>query len=262
MQVNAASNLMMRFVDSCQESEGTRFTEVYYGVSEAPSTDNRYWYNPTKGTFGGSGIPVTANGSACQIAATVTGDATGVAAGALTLYSSRGESLGSVTVATAGTVPATTSLVASSTSGAGWHNIPGVMQTFGSVTRLVISLMPLLLTATMISLGAARLADLGQGGAAGISSGIMQALTGLVVGLVTLFVFSPIFDAIVLAAEVNSSGAQAATVQFGSITGIIFSLIPLVLVAGSLYLIAGGAYSHIQSRRGQGQGQGGMALDF
>ena len=257
VQVNAASNLMMRFVDSCQASEGTRFTEVFYGASSKPA--NAYWYNPTTGVFGGSGITVIADGSNCKIAATVTGDATGVPAGTVTLYSSRGENVKSVTVATAGTIPETAALVTASSAGAGWHSVPSVMQTFGAVTRLVISLMPLLLCASMITIAAISLVDLGKGGAASISGGIMVALVGLVVGLVSLFVMSPIFDAIILAAEVNTSGSQAATVQFGSITGIIFSLIPLVLIAGALSMIGGGVYKHFAP---SGGGGGGAMLDF
>ena len=259
VQVNAASNLMMRFVDSCQGYEGTRFTEVFYGVSSEPATANSYWYNPTGGVFGGAGIPVTRNGASCQIAETVTGDATGLLAGSATLYSSRGENIKSVTIATAGTIPATTDLVTANSTNAGWHSVPSVMQTFGAVTRLVISLMPLLLTASMITVAAVSLVHLGRGGAESISSGIMASLMGLVLGLVTLFVTSPIFDAIILAAEVNSSGSQAATLQFGSVSGIIFSLIPLVLVSGTLGLIGGGLYSHFSGKR---EGGGGMAMDF
>ena len=259
VQVNAASNLMMRFVDSCQASEGTRFTEVFYGASSEPATANAYWYNPTTGIFGGSGIPIVKDGNNCKIAETVTGDATGAPAGAVTLYSSRGENVKSVTVATAGTIPATAALVTASSAGAGWHSVPSVMQTFGAVTRLVISLMPLLLCASMITIAAISLVDLGKGGAASISGGIMFALVGLVVGLVSLFVMSPIFDAIILAAQVNTSGSQAATVQFGSITGIIFSLIPLVLIAGALSMIGGGVYKHFAP---SGGGGGGAMLDF
>ena len=261
VQVNAASNLMMRFVDSCQGYEGTRFTEVFYGVSSEPATANAYWYNPTSGVFGGTGIKVTKNGASCQIAAAVTGDATGLPVdGSATLYSSRGENIKSVTIATAGTIPATTDLVTANSTNAGWHSVPSVMQTFGAVTRLVISLMPLLLTASMITVAAVSLVHLGRGGAESISSGIMTSLMGLVLGLVTLFVTSPIFDAIILAAEVNSSGSQAATVQFGSVSGIIFSLIPLVLVSGTLGLIGGGLVSHFSGKR-EGSG-GGMAMDF
>ena len=259
VQVNAASNLMMRFVDSCQGYEGTRFTEVFYRVTSEPATANSYWYNPTTGVFGGAGIPVTRNGNSCQILETVTGDATGLLAGSATLYSSRGENIKAVTVATAGTIPATTDLVTANSNGAGWHGVPSVMQTFGAVTRLVISLMPLLLTASMITVAAVSLVHLGRGGAESISSGIMASLMGLVLGLVTLFVTSPIFDAIIQAAQVNSSGAQAATVQFGSVSGIIFSLIPLVLVSGTLGLIGGGLYSHFSGKR---EGAGGMAMDF
>ena len=260
VQVNAASNLMMRFVDSCQGYEGTRFTEVFYGVSSEPSTANIYWYNPTAGVFGGAGIPVTRNGNSCQIAATVTGDTTGLLADAsVTLYSSRGENIKSVTIATAGTIPATTDLVTANATNAGWQSVPSVMQTFGAVTRLVISLMPLLLSAAMVTVAATSLLYLGRGGAESISTGIMTALFGLVIGLVTLFVTSPIFDAIILAAQVNSSGSQAATQQFGPITGIIFSLIPLVLVAGTLTMISSGLYSHFSGKR---EGGGGMAMDF
>ena len=259
VQVNAASNLMMRFVDSCQGYEGTRFTEVFYRVTSEPATANSYWSNPTTGVFGGAGIPVTRNGNSCQIAETVTADATGLLAGSATLYSSRGENIKAVTVATAGTIPATTDLVTANSTNAGWHSVPSVMQTFGAVTRLVISLMPLLLTASMITVAAVSLVHLGRGGAESISSGIMASLMGLVLGLVTLFVTSPIFDAIIQAAQVNSSGAQAATVQFGSVSGIIFSLIPLVLVSGTLGLIGGGLYSHFSGKR---EGGGGMAMDF
>ena len=261
VQVNAASNLMMRFVDSCQGYEGTRFTEVFYGVSSEPATANSYWYNPTAGVFGGAGIPVTRNGNSCQIAETVTGDATGLLAGAATLYSSRGENVKTVTIATAGTIPATTDLVTANSNGAGWHSVPSVMQTFGAVTRLVISLMPLLLSAAMVTVAATSLLHLGRGGAESISAGIMTALFGLVIGLVTLFVTSPIFDAIILAAQVNSSGSQAATMQFGPITGIIFSLIPLVLVAGTLGMISSGLYKHFSGNR-EGEGGGGRAMDF
>ena len=259
VQVNAASNLMMRFVDSCQGYEGTRFTEVFYGVSSEPATANIYWYNPTAGIFGGAGIPVTRNGNGCQIAETVTGDATGLPAGAVALYSSRGENVKTVTIATAGTIPATADLVTANANGAGWHSVPSVMQTFGAVTRLVISLMPLLLSAAMVTVAATSLLYLGRGGAKSISAGIMTALFGLVIGLVTLFVTSPIFDAIILAAQVNSSGSQAATMQFGPITGIIFSLIPLVLVAGTLGMISGGLYKHFSGNR---DGDGAMAMDF
>ena len=274
---NAMDDLYLYWVDSC-ELGNERFVRAYVGVdSGSSSSENVYIVSgDDKGTFYGTGVSVIEDGSDCKIdegsstGATVT-SANGNDDAAIetttanySLYNERGKDMGApvvteaavdtwavadgtITVVVAGTVPEFTF------SDAKWVDVPSLLDQFGGIGRLVLSVMPIMVLASFLGLVAMGLIDYGRGmSQGGIAGAVGAAIIQLIVVIVLLEVLPTVIDAMVDANQSATGGSLSVNTQFSGIMGIIFAALPLLLIVGIL-----GISGFMLFQRGRNFRQGG-----
>ena len=230
---SASDNLYLYFVESC-EKDSERYMKAYKSASDGAVNT----YNPATGKYVGSGIPVaSATGGLCSFTTT--------AAAGDKFYSERGKLIH--TAAAEAVTP-----TAADASGE-WKPLPGLMKRFGTLNHLLTSLIPVISIAGMMSISGAGLIDYAKG-SGNISSAIKGSVMTLVLTLVMLFLAPIVLDSVISAGDVGTSGQYQINSRFGSILSLLFSVIPLLYVAGLLSLYGFQAWN----RFGKGSGAGEM----
>ena len=230
---SASDNLYLYFVESC-EKDSERYVKAYKSATDGAINT----YNPTTGRYFGTGIAITASGGDCSF--------TSVAAASDKFYNERGK----VIHTNDGT--AVTTAAATAASGE-WKALPGLMKRFGTLNHLLTSLIPVISIAGMMSISGAGLIDYAKG-SGNISSAIKGSVLTLVLTLVMLFLAPIVLDSVIGAGDVGTSGQYQINSRFGSIISLLFSVIPLLYVAGLLSLYGFQAWN----RFGKGSGAGDM----
>ena len=235
---NAMDDLYLYWTDSC-ELGGDRFVRAYAGVTsvtdESTASNVYATAGNDKGKFFGSGITVVESDSGvCMLS-----DGTIVPTGTTSpqFWNERGDNLGTFTLATAGTVVEGDNTAPTSTriSTSDWVDVPSLLQQFGGIGQLVLSVMPILVLASFLGLVAMGLIEYGRGmSAGGIGSAVGLAILQLIVVIVILEVLPTIIDAMVDANQVATGGSLSVNEQFSGIMGIIFAALPLLLIVGIL----------------------------
>ena len=253
----ATGNLYQFFVDSCKEGN-SYFAKAYVGVTElsGTTTEARYQYDTNDDIFGGSGVNITYSGRNCQVAAT-TGAGSNVATGAATLYNEQGDQIGTATIATAGTIPATTLTTGTYTA----YKPADLLGDFVGIIRTLVSLSPVIITAGFLALAGVGLVRYGMGvGSGGIGGAIGGAVAALILNIIVMFL-SPIgMQAVVDAGQTTQTGALAVNQEFSGVQRLLFSVIPLIMVATVIgsNLVAGGIQYGFMGKMKRGMGGGGM----
>ena len=247
---NATDNLFRFFTVSCQDGN-TRFAKAYIGVTSLSADPGTavLQYNTTTETFGGPGTRINrlAGSTTCQIPAITY---TIAANDTLALYSERGDQIASKTYTEAAT---STGAIDLSTSIYSWYVPDDSLGDFIGIIKTLISLSPVIVTAGFLALAGKGLVQYGMGvGTGGLADAIGASVMTLVVNIVVMYLAPIGMDAVVNAAAVTQSGAQGVNQEFKGVQGLLFAVIPLIMVAviiGS-NLIAGGAGNFVMKRMG------------
>jgi len=251
---NAMDDLYLYWVDSC-ELNNERFVRAYVGTTTVgASPDNIYITSgDDKGDFYGSGGTVTVDGATCDVSSSFT--ATGPTFStdsALTLYSERGKQIATIAAGnhdTAGVVASSTQL----DSDAKWIAVPSLLDQFGGIGRLVLSVMPIMVLASFLGLVSMGLVQYGRGMASGgIAGAVGAAIIQLIVVIVLLEVLPTVIDAMVDANSSATGGSLTVNEQFSGIMGIIFAALPLLLVVGILGVSGFMLFQKVRDFKGSG----------
>ena len=238
---SAMDDLMLYWVDSC-ELNNERFVRAYVGRDSGAVEGSYIYSGDDKGAFYGGGVAVTATASAttCSYAAV-----TGVASAATTdtLYNERGKAITSGAITLAGTALGNTK----------WVNVPSILDQFGGIGRLVLSVMPIMVLASFLGLVAMGLIEYGRGmSQGGIAGSVGAAIIQLIVVIVLLEVLPTVIDAMVDANQSATGGSLTVNQQFSGIMAIIFAALPLLLVVGILGISGFMLFQKGRSFRGSG----------
>ena len=232
---SAMDDLMLYWVDSC-ELNNERFVRAYVGATSG-TTPNTYVIDGSGKVFYGSGYSVTQTSgqTTCTMATSI--------AGKPKMFNERGKSIG--TIITSGTAQAIT--------GAKWINVPSILDQFGGIGRLVLSVMPIMVLASFLGLVAMGLIEYGRGmSQGGIAGSVGAAIIQLIVVIVLLEVLPTVIDAMVDANQSATGGSLTVNQQFSGIMAIIFAALPLLLVVGILGISGFMLFQKGRSFRGSG----------
>ena len=264
---SAMDDLMLYWVDSC-ELNNERFVRAYAGATSGTADNTYISGGDEKGNFYGSGKTVGLYNGACGVingVANRTGSVTltpfndGLYTG---YYNERGKSIsfGAVLDAT-GSSPslvATAPIAAAATNyqpvtNAKWINVPSILDQFGGIGRLVLSVMPIMVLASFLGLVAMGLIEYGRGmSQGGIAGSVGAAIIQLIVVIVLLEVLPTVIDAMVDANQSATGGSLTVNQQFSGIMAIIFAALPLLLVVGILGISGFMLFQKGRSFRGSG----------
>ena len=233
---SAMDDLMLYWVDSC-ELNNERFVRVYEGATGGTADNTYITTGDDDGSFYGSGHTVSKSSTApnCSYAA-------GATAGKV-LYNERGKQVAATSVATATDIA----------GNAKWIEVPSILDQFGGIGRLVLSVMPIMVLASFLGLVAMGLIEYGRGmSQGGIAGSVGAAIIQLIVVIVLLEVLPTVIDAMVDANQSATGGSLTVNQQFSGIMAIIFAALPLLLVVGILGISGFMLFQKGRSFRGSG----------
>ena len=187
---------------------------------------------------------LSANGDACQLTGLTAGTA------AATGFKTENGQTFSVTPASA------TATAADLPTGWEWTKPAGTLTQFGSINKLVLSLLPLVIVVGFMATSFINLYSNRSSGGMGIANAIKGEVGALVIALIAIFV-SPIgLDYIASSSQVVSDGTVTITNQFASIMSLLFGFMPVGMTLGIIGLIGWRGYSAYRGlRSGKGAGK-------
>ena len=240
---SAMDDLMLYWVDSC-ELNNERFVRAYAGQTGGTVDGTYISSGDDKGSFYGSGVNVAQQGSTTNCG--YAGRRSLTAADFTEVYNERGKLIL--------TQSASEGMIAvGSISNAKWINVPSILDQFGGIGRLVLSVMPIMVLASFLGLVAMGLIEYGRGmSQGGIAGSVGAAIIQLIVVIVLLEVLPTVIDAMVDANQSATGGSLTVNQQFSGIMAIIFAALPLLLVVGILGISGFMLFQKGRSFRGSG----------
>ena len=238
--LNGASNqLYSYFRDSCDDGSGNRFLRLYEGVTTDPGNTD---YNTETGIHGGKGYTVRATtGAGDGCGATITAPAG--TAGA-TMYNEQGDSVGTANHSATSWMSSDPFL---------WVEVAEILKRFSGINNLLLTILPVISIAGFLGVSGAKLYTYGKG-ASDIGSAISTSIFTLIAIVVAMVIAGPIMGSLVEANQVVESGQYQVNNSFGNIISLLFSMIPIIYVAGLVTLVGLQAKAALMG----GKGGGGM----
>ena len=230
--VKAADVLYREFVPHCTVGNTTSLNATGNGASGD-----------------GFRVAIVADGTACQTGAATGATTTNAPVGTIPLYNESGSALGSITVTTGGEV---TSL---GLTGSTWLTPSGTLSTFGSINKLLLSLLPLLLVTAFIATAGMSLYQYAMTTSGGLQGAIKGELLALVLGLLALYVAPTVLSFLEVAASVTDGGLTV-TSSFGNLIDLVLGLVPTIYVVGIIGVITWRGRGLMSSREGGEMGMG------
>ena len=179
---------------------------------------------------------VTGSADACQVSIAV------AAAGSTALFNEDGASVGSA----GGTTAITSYDIPSCT----FVQPQGITKQFGSINKLLVSLVPLMLVVAFIASSWSALHGYAKGEGA-ISKAVATEVGALVLAMVGIFLAPTFLDFANNAMEVTATGQLTSTNQFATIISLIFGILPLGYTIGIIYLATKKGMNAIGGMRSQ-----------
>ena len=250
----ATDRLYTKFTDRCESANGTGFTKAYVGVGEFSGVNptNQFETGSRDYSVGGGGA-VTASVTGCQVASFTAGGIT-AALTAASIYNERGRViLSGAAVSDAGVVTAVT---AADLAGYKWVRVPSLFEQFNSLNTTIISLLPVVVVAGYVILAGVGLART-TGGMREMGKTVLTSVGGLVSSVVLMYLLPVIVTFIVDAGSVVASGQYQVNNEFGSISTLLFSIMPTLLVVSIIGIYAGAGIVQAGGMKTLGGGRGG-----
>ena len=141
------------------------------------------------------------------------------------------------------TITVSTAATKQTLTGYNERNVSTVLSQFGTINRLVLGILPLLLLLTSFAYGALLVTGTGEN----ISDSVKAEVGGLVVLQIVTSFLPSILQFLVTAAGATD-GQYGVTGDFGGIIDIIFGVIPIVMVVAIIALIGQRIYREASDR--------------
>ena len=242
----ASNNLYSYFRDSCDDGSGNRFLKVYAEVSGTTEPgDNEY--NSETGIHGGPGVGITANTTTKTLCRYAALSSISAASGAtIALYNEQGNAVANgVAVVTAGVVTGDLSTPNNFVA------VAEILRRFSGINNLLLTILPVISIAGFLGISGAKLYSYGKG-ASNIGSAISTSIFTLIAIVVAMVIAGPIMGSLVDANQVVSSGQYQVNSAFGNIISLLFSMIPIIYVAGLVTLVGLQAKSALMGNKSGG----------
>ena len=138
-----------------------------------------------------------------------------------------------------------------------WVTPHAALVEFGSINKLVLSLLPLVIVVGFMGTSFVSLYRNRNAGGGGIANAIKTEVGTLIVALIAIFVSPIALDFIGSASEVVTGETLNNTLTFGDIMELLFGFMPVGITLGIIALIGWRGYQSYKDMRG-GSGGGGM----
>ena len=247
--LNGANNsLYAYFRNSCNDGNGNRFLKAYIGddteLSALPSSPDKKAYYTSIQKHGGPGVNIADNSGGCMADVNVgargaLASAAAQAAVTRNIYDEHGNLLGSVTqpaVSSQTNAISGRDWTTESTSTYTWIKVAPMLQRFGGINNLLLTILPVVSIAGFLGISGAKLYMYGKG-TASIGSAISTSIFTLIAIVVAMIIAGPIMGAAVDANQVVVSGQYQVNGTFGNIIQLLFAMIPIVYIAGLVTLV-------------------------
>ena len=196
-------------------------------------------YDVANGIHGGKGVSVTGNGGECEVSGINLPGSAGLynEQGDLVYTNSGSTSLSDVTIP----------------SPFAWIEVADILKRFSGINNLLLTILPVISIAGFLGVSGAKLYTYGKG-ASDIGSAISTSIFTLIAIVVAMVIAGPIMGSLVDANQVVESGQYQVNNSFGNIISLLFSMIPIIYVAGLVTLVGLQAKAALMG----GKGGGGM----
>ena len=251
--VAAMDTAAREFETACKKGSANT-TSVRYKVAEigtwTPGASNTNGDGAataalTKGASGSLAIPATAGGDCtvqvATMARTLAGGSDAATWGGVKLELDNGEEVTLSATVAVGT--ATNAAVNATLTGYTKRDVASILNQFGTINRLVLGILPLLLILASFAYGALLVTGTGES----ISKSVKGEIAGLVLLQITT-AFLPSILQFLVTASGATGGQYGVTNDFGGIINIVFGVIPIVMVVALIALIGQRIYREASSR--------------
>ena len=272
--LNGASNqLYSYFRNSCDDGSGNRFLRAYVSVTTVVSDDtatvavditpDSQRYDPATGIHGGKGVAIVDDGGNCKAndlltvelierggsRAAGTFDADGL------VYNEQGNQIGSIVDNRSHGATDTGIEVDFDAPDPPYSfvKVAPILARFSGINNLLLTILPVISIAGFLGVSGAKLYTYGKG-ASDIGSAISTSIFTLIAIVVAMVIAGPIMGSLVEANQVVESGQYQVNNSFGNIISLLFSMIPIIYVAGLVTLVGLQAKAALMG----GKGGGGM----
>ena len=230
--LNASSNnLYSYFRDSCDDGSGNRFLRGYVEITGTAKPGNTEY--SIKHGHGGTGIRLAASGRDCSF----TGEHLNADD---VLFNEYGKHIFTATAAVdAGTVQALPYE---------WIEVADILKRFSGINNLLLTILPVISIAGFLGVSGAKLYSYGRG-ASNIGSALSTSIFTLIAIVVAMVIVGPVIGSLVEANLVVESGQYQINSVFGNIVTLLFSMIPIIYIAGLVTLVGLQAKSALMGGR-------------
>ena len=237
--LNGASNsLYSYFRDSCDDGSGNRFLQAYYGASTTvPTIPDPNAYYAVGDLHGGRGVRLSGNSSSeCEAVGVVPASIPRGQPGhgsPFQIFNEQGDLIGSK-IAPAGN--STSDFSTTADDAYHWVEVAPMLQRFAGINNLLLTILPVVSIAGFLGISGAKLYSYGKG-TASIGSSISTSVFTLIGIVVAMVIAGPIMGSAVDANQVVVSGQYQVNSGFGNIIQLLFSMIPVIYIAGLVTLV-------------------------
>ena len=216
---SAADTLYLEYVPHCKVGSEA-FTRIY-----APDSSGVPDYY-----LGSLVVEQTPDAATCQHPAIEVGTYTGTLVdGAHSFYSEHGERIATITITNDAEV---TGVI----KGGTWTEPYPVLQQYGGISTLVLSILPILSVTGFLGMSAANLYKYTRGDAGSIQGIVTQTIGTLLVVIIGLYLAPTIFQFLQDAFAVSDNGRLSIMERFNTIVVLVFSFVPVIFCAGLLVM--------------------------
>ena len=130
-----------------------------------------------------------------------------------------------------------------------WIKVAEILRRFSGINNLLLTILPVISIAGFLGISGAKLYSYGKG-ASNIGSAISTSIFTLIAIVVAMVIAGPIMGSLVDANQVVASGQYQVNSAFGNIISLLFSMIPIIYVAGLVTLVGLQAKSALMGGKG------------
>ena len=136
-----------------------------------------------------------------------------------------------------------------------WVTVPEVLDRYSGITRLVLSVLPIIAVTGFLSISAGNLYQYGRGsGGDSIVGAVGWTVGALVATIVVLFMGPVILDKLVDTAAASDGDRYAIFQNFGGIVDLVLGFVPVVFSAGLIILFGWQGANTLNKFRSGGRG--------
>ena len=145
-----------------------------------------------------------------------------------------------VKIGTHGPHPAPTSTPVAGQRTVAWSSTPSaktphpVLVQYGTISRLVLSILPILTVTGFLGISAANLMQYARGGADSVQGGVVRVIAGLIVTIVGLYLAPTVMSFLQDAYAITSGDRFQIMGQFGTVINLVMGFVPVIYTAGLL----------------------------